>query len=402
MNNTTRSQVFDIEAVRADTPACANFIHFNNAGASLAPLPVVEAMIAHLALEARIGGYEAQALEDEKIENTYDSIARLIGCRRHEIAIIENATRAWDMAFYAMRFSAGDVILTSTSEYASNFIAYLQVSKKCGAEVRLVPDDGAGQLDVAALEGMIDGRVKLIALTHVPTNGGLVNPAAAVGHVARSHGIPFLLDACQSVGQFPVDVDDLGCDMLSATGRKYLRGPRGSGFLYVRESMIEKLEPPMLDLHAATWTDEGGFSIRSDARRFENWECNIAGKIGLGVAADYAQALDPAVTGPRIQRLAAHLRAYLSDISGVAVHDRGAELCGIVSFSLKDVPPDRVKAALAERKINVSVSPAAWTLIDMTRRQIPSLVRASVHYYNTEDEITQFCASVQAITPTGA
>jgi selenocysteine lyase/cysteine desulfurase len=301
-----------------------------------------------------------------------------------------------------MRFSAGDVILTSTAEYASNFIAYLQVTKKCGAEVRLVPDDGAGQLDVEALEGMMDGRVKLIALTHVPTNGGLVNPAAAVGHIARSHGIPFLLDACQSVGQLPVNVDDLGCDMLSATGRKYLRGPRGSGFLYVRESMIEQLEPPMLDLHAATWTDEGDFSIRTDARRFENWECNVAAKIGLGVAADYAQALDPAVTGPRIQCLAAHLRDCLSIVPGVTVHDRGAEMCGIVSFSLKDVAADRVKAALAARKINVSVSPAAWTLIDMTRRQIPSLVRASVHYYNTEYEITQFCASVQAITPTGA
>jgi len=401
MKSITGSQVFDIATVRADTAACANFIHFNNAGASLPPQPVVEAMIAHLALEASIGGYEAQAREDGKIEHTYDAIARLIGCRRHEIAIIENATRAWDMAFYAMRFSAGDVILTSTAEYASNFIAYLQVTKKCGAEVRLVPDDGAGQLDVEALERIIDDRVKLIALTHVPTNGGLVNPAAAVGRIARSHGIPFLLDACQSVGQLPVNVDDLGCDMLSATGRKYLRGPRGSGFLYVRESMIEQLEPPMLDLHAATWTDEGGFSIRADARRFENWECNIAGKIGLGVAADYAVALDPGVTGPRIQRLAAHLRACLGDIPGATVHDRGAELCGIVSFNLKNVAPDRVKAALAERKINVSVSPAAWTLIDMTRRQIPSLVRASVHYYNTEDEIAQFCDALRAITSTG-
>ena len=173
--------------------------------------------------------------------------------------------------------------------------------------------------------------------------------------------------------------------MLSATGRKYLRGPRGTGFLYVREAMIEHLEPPMLDLHAATWTGESEYTVRNDARRFENWECSIAGKIGLGVAADYAADLDPAVTGARIRGLAARLRAQLADIPGVRTHDRGQELCGIVSLTVKGIAPEAVHTALGEQRINVSVSPAVWTLVDMTRRDIPALVRASVNYYNTDD-----------------
>ena len=268
----------DVVQARQQTPGCEGVTHFNNAGAALMPSPVLEAVVAHLRLEAEIGGYEAAERSGEAVERVYDATAELLGCHREEIAVVESATRAWDMAFYAMRFDPGDRILTARAEYASNFIAFLQVAKKTGASVEVVPDDDTGQLSVEALRGMMDERVKLVAVTHVPTNGGLVNPAVEIGQVTRDAGALYLLDACQSVGQMPLDVEEIGCDVLSATGRKYLRGPRGTGFLYVRRGLIEELEPPFLDLHAAKWVAKDRYEVRPDARRFEDYEANYAAK----------------------------------------------------------------------------------------------------------------------------
>ena len=265
----------DVARARADTPGAEHVAHLNNAGAALPPAPVLDAVVEHLRREAEIGGYEAAAEREDRVEHTYDAVAALIGAQRDEIAIVENATRAWDMAFYSLELRAGDRILTTTAEYASNYIPMRQVADRTGAAVVVVPDDEHGQVDVGRLAAMLDERVKLVSLVHVPSQGGLVNPAAEVGALCRAAGVPLLLDACQSVGQMPVDVGEIGCDMLSATGRKFLRGPRGTGFLYVRRDLVERLEPPLLDLHAAEWQPDGSYRIRPDARRFENWECNV-------------------------------------------------------------------------------------------------------------------------------
>lgn len=388
---------FDLDRARRETPGCENVLHLNNAGASLMAQPVLDAVVNHLQLEAAIGGYEAKNRELEAVDHVYDAAARLLNCASDEIAFIENATRAWDMAFYAIPFKAGDRILTARAEYSSNYIAYLQVTQRTGAVVEAIPNDEHGQLSVAALRDMIDERVKLISITHVPTQGGLVNPAIEVGAVAREAGILYLLDACQSVGQMPIDVKQIGCDMLSATGRKFLRGPRGTGLLYVKRELIEQLEPPFLDLHAATWVADNRYEIRNDARRFENWEMYYAGKVGLGVAIDYALRWGVQATWPRIKKLAQQLRSQLSALGFVTIHDLGVERCGIVTFNIDGIVADEVQRKLLEMGINVSVSSEESGRLDLAERKIPQLVRASVHYYNSEQEIERFCDAVARV-----
>ncbi|GAC1465122.1 MAG: aminotransferase class V-fold PLP-dependent enzyme [Ktedonobacteraceae bacterium] len=388
---------FDLQRVRQDTPGCAHVLHFNNAGSSLMPQPVLDATVAHLQLEARIGGYEAAAQAKNSIEHVYDAVATLISCSRDEVAILENATRAWDMAFYSIPFKSGDRILTASTEYASNYIAFLQQAQKTGAVIEVIPNDEHGQVSLDALRKMLDNKVRLIAFTHVPTNSGIVQPIAAIGKIAREAGILYLVDACQSVGQMPIDVQSIGCDMLSATGRKYLRGPRGTGFLYVRRAILERLDPPFLDLHAAEWVAADRYEIRQDARRFENWETNYAGKIGLGVAIDYANHLGLDTIWRRVKTLAYQLRSQLTTLPDVIVRDRGITQCGIVTFTIEGHDPEDIKRKLAASNINVSVATRNGALLDMDARKLTSVVRASVHYYNSEEEIERFCQHIAHI-----
>ena len=370
----------DIKKVRLDTPGCTNVAHFNNAGASLPPRPVLDAVVGHLRREAEIGGYEAADLAAADRKKTYDAIGRLLNCSVDEIALVENATRGWDMAFYSLRFRPGERILTSAAEYASNYIAYLQIAKRTGAVVEVVPDDEHGQVSVEELKkSLAKGGVALVGLTHTPTNGGLVNPAEEVGRLTREAGVPYLLDACQTAGQWPLDVDAIGCDMLSGTGRKFLRGPRGTGFLYVRKSMIGKLEPPLLDLHAAKWVEHDRFEIDPTAKRFENWEQYVAGHIGLGVAVEYALGLGIDAIRARVSHLADRLRELLSDLPGVTVRDLGRQKCGIVTFTVEGRDPTALRDKLREHRINVSVTSRSSTRLDMEARGLHAMVRSSVH-----------------------
>jgi cysteine desulfurase / selenocysteine lyase len=376
--------VIDVERARAETPGVQHVTHLNNAGSSLPPQPVLDAVVGHLELEARIGGYEAHETNGEAIDRFYGATAELIGASPDEIAFCSSATRAWDMFFYALRLERDDRILTSVADYISNYLAFLQVAQRDGVEVVTVPNDDHGQVSVEQLRELVDERVKLIAITHVPTNGGLVNPVVEIGPIAREAGIPYLVDACQSVGQMPVDVNEIGCDALSAPGRKFLRGPRGTGFLYVRRPLLETLEPPLVDMRAADWVAPDRYELQPDGRRFEEWEQDYAAKAGLARAIDYALEWGPAEIYGRVRPLAARLRERLGEIDGVAVRDAGAEKCAIVTFDVAGIPAEHVKDALSRDRLNVTVSATSSAVIESIERGLPDLVRASPHYFNTD------------------
>lgn len=391
--------MIDIERIRTDTPGVSQLAYLHNAGAALMPSAVVAAMKQHIDLESEIGGYAAADRESERLDAVYGSVARLLNAAPDEIALMENATIAWQMAFYALPFRVGDRILTAEAEYAANYVAFLQVARRTGAIIDIVPSDASGELDVHALERMIDDRVKLIAITWVPTNGGLVNPAAAIGKIARARGVPYLLDACQAVGQMQVDVEAIGCDMLSATGRKFLRGPRGTGFLYVRRPLLQQLEPPMIDHFAAPWVSRDHYQLRDDARRFETWENNYAARLGLGAAVDYAFTIGLGPIEQRCRLLADRLRNGLGAISGITIRDLGRAPGAIVSFTMDGLEADAIVRSAAAAGITIGASDPASTRIDAEVRALPPLVRASSHYYNTEAEIDRLIALLAGLAP---
>jgi len=386
----------DVRRIRNETPGCRNRVHLNAAGSALQAQPVLDVVLDYLTLEAELGGYEAADSALDRFAGTYDSLARLVGAQPGEIAFAESATRAWDMAFYSIPFKVGDRILTTTSEYASNALAFVQAVRRHGVSVDVIPDDPHGQISLEALADELGkGGVRLVSINHVPTHDGLVNPAAEVGALAKAAGALFLLDACQSVGQLPVDVEELGCDLLSATGRKFLRGPRGTGFLYVATGVLPQLDPILVDLCAADLTGPDSYELRPDARRFEGWERFFAGQLGLGAAADYALDLGLAEIADRVQHLAQRLRDGLAELPHVSVRDRGRQQSGIVTFSHVSLKASEVAARLAMQDVVVRTSEQTYRFDEGVTPE--PRVRASVHYYNTEEEIDRAVAAIAAV-----
>ena len=381
----------EIEQFRAETKGTSERVHFNNAGSSLPPDVVVDTVIKYLHEEALYGGYETEYKYRNELNNTYSLIARLINATADEIALVENASAAWLLAFNGLNFNEGDVIITSEMEYVTNLLGLLDLKKTRGVKIKVIPNDDNGNFSMPALKEAVSPQVKLIAITHISSTAGGIVPVAEIGKIARKHGILYLIDACQSVGQMPVDVEEIGCDMLAVTGRKYLRAPRGTGFLYVRKAIQDRLKPIFIDGHSIQWISETDFKLLDDARRFELYEKNRALTLGLGKAVEYILTIGQERIWQRIQYLADLMRRELKNIAEVTLHDIGDQQCGIVTFSVNGVESQLVKAKLAEKNINVSVGLAKSTLIYMNKNHLNSVVRASVHYYNTEEEINAMC-----------
>jgi selenocysteine lyase/cysteine desulfurase len=381
---------FDPAPWRQDTAAAtAGRVHLNNAGASLMPRPVADAVTDHLRLELQVGGYEAADAARPDIEQAYEDLAALVGARARNIAIVENATVAFDQALSSFDFAPGDVILTTRSDYISNQLAYLSLARRHGVRVVRADDAQEGGVDPDSVRHLLRvHRPRLVALTWVPTSSGLVQPAAVVGELCRDAGVPYLVDACQAAGQIEVDVAALHCDFLAATGRKFLRGPRGSGFLYVADSMLERGAAPLwIDMQGARWISADAFELVASARRFENWEFAYALVLGLGAAARYAARVGVGPAGAWAAALARTVRERLSEQPGTRVLDRGPELCAIVAVAFDGHDAGTIVERLREQAINTSAIRRESALLDMDAAGAVSAVRISPHYYNTMRDV---------------
>jgi cysteine desulfurase/selenocysteine lyase len=389
--------VIDLNAVRADTPTCHHQVFLDSAGSSLPPVQVLDEVIGHLRREAEVGGYRAGWERAEDINAGYRVFAELLGCLPHEVAFTDSASRSWLAAFDAVPLGRGDRILATEVEYHSNAIALLHRAREVGASVEPVPSDESGALDVAAFRELVDERVKLVSLVQVPTNGGLVNPVREIVAAAHEAGALVLLDACQSIGQLRVRADETGADIISGTGRKWLRGPRGTGVLIIRDQARDRLRPRLIDGRGAEWTEPAGFRLKDGALPYELWEYSVADRLGLIAAARYALDLGIDAIEAEVRDRAGLVRAGLSELDGVTVHDLGARPCGLVTFVVDRLPAADVRDRLRERNITVTVSDTSSTRWDMTRRGLDELVRASPHYFVTPGQIEEFVAAVGEI-----
>lgn len=392
----------DVAAVRADTPGCASTVHLNNAGSSLPPAVVLESVIEYLETEARVGGYELASDRAADLDAVYDAASTLIGGRPENWAFVESATRAWNAAFSALRFEAGDRILTTTAEYPSNMGGLLRVRELDGVEIVVVPDDESGQVDVHALASLLDDRTRLVSVTHVPTQGGLVNPAEEIGAVLRDHPALYQLDACQSVGQFRVRIDEIGCDILSFTGRKFVRGPRATGMVWASDTALAQMgNPAGVDMQGSTWDEPLTITPLATARRFEPYEVFFAGKVGLAAALRYVAEIGIDDIAARNAQLAHRLRIGLAALPGVELRDRGDEPCAIVTFTVAGHHPASIQRSLRHRAINVSTSTSASARLDFPARGIDDVVRSSVHYFNDDADIDALVEAVDSLSRSG-
>ena len=382
--------MIDLETVRAETPGCENTLHFNNAGCALSPHPVIDSVISHLQLEQRIGGYEAASQAEKEVANFYTQLAQLLNCESSEIAFMESATRAWQSALLSLDLKAGDEIITAGNEYVGNYLSLLALARHRGIRFQTLALGADGLIKAEELENQLSTKTRAIVVTHIASQRGDIQDIKAIAEIARSEGICLLVDACQSVGQLPLDLQEIKCDFLCGTGRKYLRGPRGTGFLFARNQSTASFTPPVLDLQSASWDAAESFTVKKSAGRFESFERNLAGQIGLGRAAEYANALGMTHIAARIQSLAEELVTRLQSLQGVQVHELNEPRSGIVTFSKTGTAAGAIQSYLHQQGINTSTSKKNNARLDLDRETQGDVIRASLHYYNTSSEIERF------------
>jgi selenocysteine lyase/cysteine desulfurase len=383
----------ELTALRNDTPGCANVIHLNNAGASLMPEPVRQSIVEHINLEAAIGGYEAAALREASIKGFYTQAARLINSKAYNIAFTASATDSYTRALSSIPFKPGDVILTTQDDFISNQIQFLSCHKRFGIRLERIKNAPEGGVDLHDLDHKLKTlHPRLLAITHIPTNAGLVQPVLAIGKIAAQYEATYyLLDACQSIGQMKLDVAELKCDFLSVTNRKFLRGPRGTGFLYISDrALADGLEPLFLDMRGAEWIEKDLYKQHSDATRFEDWEFAYALVEGSRQAIEYCLQLGEDRIWQCVKDLSGYLRQELAEIPDVRVLDRGPEVCGLVTFTVAGQDPGYLTQQLLQRKINVVASYRNFAVMDFDEKKVSWALRASPHYFNTVGEIVTF------------
>lgn len=388
----------DIEKLRADTPGCYEKIHFNNAGCSLAPQIIIDTIKDYLNREARTGGYELAAFMEDKINGFYTAVASLLNCRKENIAFATSATDAYAKALSSIPFATGDIILTTENDYVSNQIQFLSLQKRFGIEIIRAENTATGEADLTSVSDNIKKHhPKIVSVTQVPSSQGMIQPVEEIGNICREHDIIYFVDACQSAGQLELDVNKIHCDFLSATMRKFMRGPRGTGFLFISDKALQAgLEPLMIDMRGADWTEDNVYQPLPDGRRFEFVEISYALLLGAARAVNYALDIGLKNIADRNAMLCSYARQKLQALP-LQLMDRGSKLSSIITLHAERLPVAVLKEELHKRNINTSMATTKFARLDLNYKNVDAILRISPHYYNTTEEIDMLTAAIDEI-----
>lgn len=374
--------------------------YLNNAGSSLMSHETINSVIDHLSLECRVGGYRAASMCELQIEDFYGLAAKLVGAPSSTcIAFMDSASRAWNMALYGLPLCDGDEIVTLSSEFGTNLVSIFHFASKVGAKVTVLECDPSGFFDMSELRKCLERGARLIAISHVAAHASIVNPVEEIGKLVAQFEALYLVDGCQAAGQMDIDVVEIGCHAYTATGRKWLRGPRGTGFLYVKESSL--ISPLYVDLASAdlAFGNDGkpsGVTIGSDARRFELWERSIASMIGLKVALSQYLALDQNDVHARMRTASLDLRKCISANSNLKLIGNEASNSSIVGFyTLDPSREDALKRAFEDAEIQISTMGDWDCPMHFPKNGAGSIFRLSPHYYTEHDTVDLAKAVIQ-------
>ncbi|MBO6503946.1 MAG: aminotransferase class V-fold PLP-dependent enzyme [Kordiimonadaceae bacterium] len=387
----------DLSRVREQTPGVSGRIHLDNCGSALMAQPVIDEISAVFQREIAVGGYVAQEQQADKLSSSYNLLAELFDGHADDFAFVGSAVDGWTKAFYSVPFEPGDNIVTAYNEYCSNYVAYLQVAKLRGVEIRVARQADAGGIDLNHLNELVDSRTRLISISHMPSSSGEINQVQDVGLIAREKGVLYQLDACQSAGHIPVSIADIGCDIMTGTSRKFLRGPRGIGFLYVNEKARSLMEPVVLTNQSAEWSAQDAYSLRQDTKVFEAWERSVTNQLGFAVAIQYLLDLGVEKATNQIANNATYLRKQLPNVKGVRVECPPNAVSAIITLNKDGLTPSDIKSRLEKQAIGVQVASVVHTRLDLEARGIESAVRVSPHYYTSQSDMDGFLNALEAL-----
>ena len=359
-------------------------VYLNTAAAGLQSPQVLEKIQAHLQLESECGGYVAAEKVQSDLASCRENLAQLLNCTASEIALTDSASRAWHRILNCFDFQRDDIVLVSPTIWGGNYFTLLQLEKRFGIQVQCMPTEADGNLDLDRLKQQIQqkvrqqpkSRVRFMELTLAPSGWDAWQATGDIAQLARAHSIPLVVDASQAFGQRELDVNDLGCDFLFASGRKWLAGPRGTGVLYARQSSTSHLCPLGLDQHTGFLKDDELHWL-PDARRFELSESSVALRLGLGEAAKQTLSRQQAGESVLLKKLAADYRQLISEIPGFELPDLSGEPGAIVTFRHAVQSPVAVRDFLRQHHIEVGIHPRTYMPLHAPTQRLGDCLRVS-------------------------
>jgi cysteine desulfurase / selenocysteine lyase len=376
--------------------------YLNNAGAGIMSTKTYEVIINYLKLEREIGAYHAAAKSKTLSDNFYINAAKLINANSpSEIAYMDSASRGWNMIVYGTPLKKGDTILTLSSEFGTNLITLFNYAKLNDFKVCVIKCDINGSFLIEEIENKLKEGAKLIAISHAVAHGSIINPVEEIGKLAKKYGAYYIVDGCQTVGQIKVDVQSIQCDAYMTTGRKWLCGPRGTGFLYVKSS--SQMRTTQLDLASADLIFDDNLNlirieVRNDAKQFELWEKSFANLLGLSSAIEECLESKIEVISVKIQELSNKLRFAASSNENIKLIGKTISLSGILGFYLDDYSKESyVQNEFDKFDLRISTMSDWDCPMHFPKNGANKIFRLSPHFYTDNDTIEKACEIISKI-----